>query len=310
MRTSTGGVAPSGEQVVIFHGDQRACVVEVGGALRCYCAAGRELLDGYGPHERCTGTRGQSLIPWPNRLRDGVYEFDGHRHQLALSEPDKHNAIHGLVRWTNWTLSERNNDRVMMAYRLHPQAGWPFALDLRIEYRLGDSGLAVSTTATNTGPTACPYGAGAHPYLRLDTETIDPLILQAPGARHLLCDDQGIPTATEPVHGTPFDFLKPRPLDATVLDTGYGELCRDPDGLARVRLATADGEQHVTLWLDEHYRFLMLFTGDTLPDPARRRRGLGIEPMTCAPNALQSGDGLRTLAAGESLATSWGITLG
>ena len=283
-------------------------MVEVGGGLRSYVAAGRELLDGYAQDEPCTAARGQPLIPWPNRLRDGVYEFDGERYQLALTEPAKHNAIHGLVRWTNWSVADRDENRVVMAHVLHPQAGWPFGLGLRIEYMLSDGGLAVNTTATNVGPGACPYGAGAHPYLTLGTNTVDPLILQAPGQRHMPSDAQGIPTATEAVDGTPFDFLEPRALAATVLDTAYSELRRDQDGLARVRIATADGEQAVTIWLDEQHPFLTLFTGDSLPDPARRRRGLGIEPMNCAPNALQSGDGLRRLASGEAFTNSWGIT--
>ena len=59
--------------------------------------------------------------------------------------------------------------------------------------------------------------------------------------------------------------------------------------------------------MDEAYRYLMLFTGDSLADPARRRRGLGIEPMTCAPNALQTGEGLRTLQPGELFSSRWGI---
>jgi len=32
--------------------------------------------------------------------------------------------------------------------------------------------------------------------------------------------------------------------------------------------------RRVTLGPDEHHSFLMLFTGDSLPDPARRRRAL------------------------------------
>jgi aldose 1-epimerase len=300
-------VNPSGSQFELRCGDQRAVVVEVGGALRSYVAAGHELLDGYRAQERCTAARGQSLIPWPNRLRDGRYSFEGEEHQLPLTEPAKHNAIHGLVRWANWSAASRAEDRVTMAYLLHPQSGWPFALSLEIEYRLADNGLTVQTRATNVGSGACPYGAGAHPYLTLGTDTIDPLHLQAPGQRYMTSDERGIPTGSEPVEGTDFDFLNAREVGGTQLDTGYGDLRRDEDGRARVRLTTPNGPRRVTLWLDEGYPYLMLFTGDSLPDTARRRRGLGIEPMTCAPNALQSREGLEILAPGESVATAWGI---
>ena len=51
--------------------------------------------------------RGQVLIPWPNRLEDGGYEFDGRRYQLPLTEPEQHNAIHGLVRSERWAVGER-----------------------------------------------------------------------------------------------------------------------------------------------------------------------------------------------------------
>ena len=50
----------------------------------------------------CDGAHGAPLIPWPNRLADGRYSFDGADHQLALTEPERHNAIHGLMRWRPW----------------------------------------------------------------------------------------------------------------------------------------------------------------------------------------------------------------
>ena len=161
-------IAPSGEQIEIVAGDQRAVVVAVGGGLRTYAAGGRELVDGYGADEMSSSGRGQVLIPWPNRLQDGSYEFDGRHHQLPLNELGRRNAIHGLVRWATWTASEREAHRVVMGHVLYPQPGYPFSLSLGIEYALLDSGLRVRTTATNVGADACPYGTGAHPYLTLD----------------------------------------------------------------------------------------------------------------------------------------------
>lgn len=199
-------LAPSGEQIEIVHDDQRVIVVEVGGALRAYEVGNWALLDGYRRDERCTAARGQSLIPWPNRLRDGAYQFDDNEYQLALSEPAKAHAIHGLVRFANWTVTERSSDRVTMAHVLHPQPGYPFALRLTIEYTLADLGLTVTTTATNAGTSRCPYGAGAHPYLSIGTNVIDAAVLKIPANRWLPSDERGIPTGVEPVDGTPYDF--------------------------------------------------------------------------------------------------------
>ncbi len=193
--TATGTdafVAPSGEQVEITHGDQRATVVELGGGLRTYTSRGRDLLDGYGIEEMCSGGRGQVLMPWPNRIRDGSYEIDGHRLQLALTEPKAGNAIHGLVRWASWTIKHRTPGSVLMEHRLYPQPGYPFVLELSIEYALRDDGLSVRSTATNIGTTRCPFGSGAHPYLTLGKQ-LDELSIEAPGQTILNADSRGIP---------------------------------------------------------------------------------------------------------------------
>jgi aldose 1-epimerase len=59
--------------------------------------------------------------------------------------------------------------------------------------------------------------------------------------------------------------------------------------------------------MEAAFDYVMVFSADTLP-PARRRRGLAVEPMTCPPNAFQSGEGLRALQPGESFEASWGIS--
>lgn len=302
---------PSGAQVVLSHGEHRAIVVEVGGGLRTYRVGDDDVLDGYAEDQACSAGRGQALLPWPNRVRDGRYAFAEADLQLALTEPPAHNAIHGLTRWAAWAVAERGEDHATLTLRLHPQPGWPFLLDLALEYRLGEDGLSVRTTATNVGAGHCPFGAGAHPYLTVGTPTVDTAILQAPGARHLPTDDQSIPVGEPlPVDGTPLDFRAPRPIGDAELDTAYTDLERDADGLARVRLSDPDGGRCATLWMDEAYGHLMLFTGDTVPEPGRRRRGLGVEPMTCAPDALNNGAGLIVLAPGETTTARWGITPG
>jgi len=301
---------PTGEQYELVYEDQRAVVVEVGGGLRRYAVGDWDVVDGYGADELLVGGRGQALIPWPNRLRDGRYEWEGTSHQLALTEPAAGNAIHGLTRWTPWRAGETGSDRVVMTHRLHPQPGWPFTLDLAVAYTLGPGGLTVRTTAVNAGAQACPFGTGAHPYLTVGTPRVDATILQAPGARRLLADERQIPVGEEAVAGTPYDFRAARPLGDLVLDDAFTGLERDPDGRARVRLRAPAGERTCALWMDEAYDWLMLFSGDTLPDRAARRRSLGVEPMTCAPNALQSGAGLLRLAPGEAFTGAWGVEAG
>jgi aldose 1-epimerase len=297
--------SPSGTQFELKVGDQRAVVVEVGGGLRAYSAGGRELLDGYEADEMCTSGRGQLLLPWPNRIEDGAYEFDGLLHQLALTEPERGNAIHGLVRWSAWSISERDHNRVVLEHLIRPQPGYPFSLAVGIEYALSDEGLTIATTATNVGSDPCPYGCGTHPYLTLGTATVDSVVLTAPGRAVASSDDRGIPSGRVAVEGTEYDFTRPRAIGSTKLDHCFTGLERDA-GVARVELRADDENAGLTLWMDEAYGYLQLFTGDPLPDVDRR--SLAVEPMTCPPNAYRSGEALIRLEPGDSFTSTWGLT--
>lgn len=293
-------ISPSGEQVELSAGDQRVVVVGVGGGLRSYVAGERPVLDGYSVAAMCSSGRGQLLAPWPNRIQDGSYEFAGESHQLALDEPERRNAIHGLVRWSTWSVAEQEAERAVLEHRLHPTPGYPFMLDFRVEYTLAADGLTVRVKATNVGEDACPYGFGAHPYLAGGDGPVDVLELRVPAETALISDERSIPIGRQSVDGTELDLRTPKPIGAVQLDHCFSDLRRDGDGRARVEL----GGQ-ATLWVDESYPYVMVFTGDGLPDVARR--SVAVEPMTCAPNAFRSGDGLIRLEPGESRSGSWGI---
>jgi aldose 1-epimerase len=295
-------VEPSGEQVELAFGEQRAVVVGVGAGLRTYSVGGRPVIDGYDAGELCPSGRGQLLVPWPNRIEDGRYEFDGRSFQLPLDEPERRNAIHGLTRWSHWSVADRAADRVAFEHVLYPCPGYPFSLALRVEYSLSDEGLTVQTEATNIGSDTAPYGAGAHPYLAVDHDVVDDVELRVPAATVLLADERGIPVGSGSVADEGLDFREPRAIGSIKLDHCFTELDREPDGRARVAVGAT------TLWADESYPYLMVFTGDGLPDV--ERRSIAVEPMTCAPNAFRSGEGLVRLEPGESHAAGWGITPG
>jgi len=299
---------PSGAQFEISAGQQRATIVEVGGGVRAYTVGERDVLDPYPLDAMCDGAHGAPLIPWPNRLADGAYTFEGTDHQVALTEPDKNNAIHGFLRWRNWTAREYSADQVVMGTVLNPLKGYPFTLDVAVAYRVGEQGLIVRTTATNGGAGTCPYGAGQHPYLSPGHGVLDDCTLELQAATWIDTDNQRqLPTGTQPTAGTPLDFTAGRSLGNQQLDFPFTDLARDAEGRAWVRLTGPDGRR-VELWVDESYPIIELYTGDTLA-PDRRRRGLGSEPMTCPPNAFASGDGLRRLQPGESVTTTWGVRL-
>jgi aldose 1-epimerase len=300
--------APSGRQIRIHHGDQEAVLVEVGAGLRTYTVDGAAVVDGYAEHEICTGGRGQVLMPWPNRLGDGRFDWAGQQLQTALTEPANHNAIHGLVRWATWTVVDQTTDAVQFAYRLYPQPGWPWILDLSMSYALSAAGLEVRGRAVHVGTGECPFGTGWHPYLAAFGGVVDDLVLTVPARTTYEADERGLPVRRRAVEGSAADFRAARRVGSLQLDTAYTDLDRDAAGRAVIELSTADGSSRATrLWMDAACTHLMVFSGDTLSEPDRRRRGLAVEPMTCAPNMLQSGDGRRLLAEGESFEATWGL---
>ena len=297
-------VPPSGEQIEIVHGGQRAVVVEVGGGLRTYDVDGVAVLDGYAEHEMVTAARGQPLVPWPNRLHGGRYTWDGTEHEVPLDEPSQGNALHGLARYRAWRPVDRTRDAVTMTLRLHPSPPYPFCLDLAVRYALTDEGVVVESSATNVGADAAPYAQGAHPYITVGGR-IDDARLTLPADTRLPTDENQIPTGTEPVDGTPYDFREPRPIGSLEIDHAFCDLRRGPDGRARLRL---DGDgRAVEVWLDESYPWLEVFTGDTVPQVERRRQGLGVEPMTAPPNAFVTGEGVLRLEPGDTVVHQWGM---
>ena len=298
---------PSGRQFEIRHGDQHVVVTEVGATLRHYSLAGNGVIDGFGVDEMASGGRGQVLAPWPNRLGNGRYTFEGQAERVPLNEPERTNAIHGLVRWLRWTPVAQTTDAVRLRCVLEPQPAYQWRLALEIEFRLSDTGLRVETTASNLAGTRAPFGIGFHPYLTVGTATIDEAVLSVPGRRRLLADEDGLPIGESPVAGTADDFIRPRRIGETVLDTAFTDLIGDDRGRAHAVLADPAAGRHVTLWTDAAYRYLMVFTGDTLEPPEHRRRAVAVEPMTCPPDALRSGRDLIALEPGGQWRGAWGL---
>lgn len=298
--------APSGEQADLRRGRWHAVVVEVGGGLRSLTYDGVPVLDGFPEGEMASGGRGQVLAPWPNRLAGGAYGWEGRRIQAPLSEPAAGNAIHGLVRWSNWTLTQGAAARVTAELRLHPQPAYPFTLDLEIDYELSSDGLTVTLTARNAGEGPAPFGAGFHPYLTVGTPYVDDAALTVPADAWLPADDAGIPIGEHrPVAGR-LDLRGGRRIGGAVLDHCFTGLRRGGDGRATVTLRGPGGG--VGVWMDGAYGFVMVFTGDTLAAD-RRRRAVAVEPMTCAANAFNSGAGLGVLHPGGMFTGAWGIRL-
>ena len=300
-------VHPSGEQWTIRSGGHEVTVVEVGGGVRTYTLDGVDVMAGYAADEPASSGRGQLLIPWPNRIRDGRYTFEGKEQQLALTEPAFHNASHGLVRWGPWHVVEQVEDSLTVGTRLHAQPGWDGVLDLAVTYALDDSGLTVTNRATNVGAATVPFGYGAHPYVAIGDTPLADVVLHVPAGEEVLVDDRMLPTGTVPVRPET-DFRTPRALGSTSLDTAFTAVERDPATQRwEVTVSGLRDRADVRVWGDRTFDWLQVFTVKGADD-APGARGIAVEPMSCPADAFNSGQGLVVLTPGESWSGTWGIS--
>jgi aldose 1-epimerase len=298
--------AKSGLQWTIEADGHRAVIVEVGGVLRHYSVGDREILDGFGPEEISPASAGQILAPWPNRIRDGHYTFEGTAYQLSLTEPARNNAIHGLTNWSRWKLVDQAPDAVTLEFDLPPQIGYPWALTLRTRWSVSADGLRSDQEVVNTSDQNAPWGFSVHPYLQLTGVAVDDILLRVPGRVRVLADARLLPIGAVKVTGTEYDYTEPRRVGDAVLDTTWGDLNPDADGGSSVVIAAPTGDASVTVWGDENFKWWQVFTGDTLHGE-RFRRSMAIEPMTCPPDAFRSGRDLIILEPGVTWRASWGV---
>ncbi|HZJ03976.1 MAG TPA: aldose 1-epimerase family protein [Nocardioidaceae bacterium] len=311
-------VAPSGEQFEVSGGGYRAVVTECGAGLRVLEYDGRPLVAGYAEAEFASAGRGQLLLPWPNRIEDGAYTFQGRDLQLPVSEVARNNASHGLARWASWTVEEHTAQSVSLLYRLMAQSGYPWTVDLHVLYDLSADGLTVTVTASNMSDSPAPYAQGAHPYLvaaaarteeRAD-ERVDHWELRMPADTRLLTNERKLPVGRQPVDDTAYDFRIARPIRDLQLDDAFTDLRRADDGRVEVELRNPRTGAAVVLWMDDAHSWMQVYSGDDLgPDLARR--SLAIEPMTAPANAFRTSEGLITLgpagADSDEHSSSWGI---
>lgn len=299
-----------GETIELRSGDFGARVATEGAALQALTWRGADLVWPYTGAP--TAFQGQVLAPWPNRIGDGRYRFAGREYRVGVNDPVTRSAIHGLVHDRRWTPVRVGADEAALHLDLPAGAGYPFPLALDLSYRLDGDGLTVTTVVRSTGGEPAPFGLGFHPYLDLGEPVRDlaargALTVSAPVARRLPVDERLLPVGgTVPVEGTDLDLRPPgRALGDTVLDTAFTIGPRDARGRAWTHV---DGPRHrVSVWCDESFPYLQVFSSDTLTGDDHRAY-LAVEPMTCPADAFNNGEGLIVLEPGATTRHVFGIT--
>lgn len=292
---------PTGTQVHLRRGDVTAQIAQVGASLRSLRIGDVDLISPYpleAPTPSCSGV---VLVPWPNRVRDGLWNDDGAQRQLAITEPKFGNASHGLLRFAAYEIEQTDAAATLRA-AVVPQTGYPYLIDTAVTYTLTASGVEVTHTLTNRSTEAAPVALGTHPFVTIGDVDPHELVLRVAARTAIDTDERMLPTGTRPADPALREGVR---VGDVTLDTGFTDLDRDGDGRVRHSLTAPDGRR-VTLWQDERFDYVQVYTTTNYPG---HELAIAIEPMTAPADALNSGLGIRRLAPGETWTLGWGVEL-
>jgi aldose 1-epimerase len=302
--TPASSASPTGEQFVITRGDARAVITELAAALREFSIGGIDLTEPYPEDATPPFANGIVLMPWPNRIEDALWQLDGTPQQLDITEPERNNALHGLLRYTAYRLIERTGSSVTLGAVVFPQHGYPFHLDTTVRYELVDGGLNVTHTVRNLSAAKAPVAIGTHPFLTIGDVPTEELQLTLYAATRFEVDARLNPIREIDVEGADYDLRPGRPVKDLQLDDAFGGLIT-VDGVSAV-LRAPDGRE-VRLLQDDNHRYVQVFTTRSFPKKGGLGLAVAVEPMTAPPNAFNTGIGLRWVEPGDSWTVGWGI---
>ena len=271
-------------------GKYSATIVSEGAGLASLTYAGHDLVLPHDPAEKPIGYNGKVLIPWPNRITNGQYVWEGETLNLEVNEPETGASLHGLSCWVDWEITEQAASSVTLRTRIAPSSGYPFQLETSVVYSLDENaGLSISVRTTNLGEVPAPYGTSVHPYLTVGAP-LDECVISVPANTVLEVDADLSPTGSVDVSDTPLDLRGAVSMAGRAVDHAFTGL---PSGRWAVRLTTPATGQAVEMMASE--RWVQVYSAEN-----QERRGVAVEPMTCPPNAFNSRTDLIILEPGQT----------
>ncbi|PJM76111.1 aldose 1-epimerase family protein [Bifidobacterium simiarum] len=299
----------SGQQYSIQYGDYKAVVTEVGATLREFTYQGKDVIVSQPADSPVTCSHGQILVPFPNRIEGGVYTFEGKTYTLPIDEHDRNTAIHGYGYRSAWKLEALTETSVTQTWRVPNMLGYPFDLLVTAKHELDADGLHITISAYNNGDINAPWALAIHPWLangfngygdEIDGQNAQ-CKLTIPADTHVTVDKNLIPTGTEPVDGTKFDFRKPMLLDQQPYDDAWTDVHHEADGTVAAKFERPDG-MTITVGGDETVTSFQMCTGTKFP-AFQHASGVAVEPQTAYANAFNTGKDLIVIKPGETSTT-------
>ena len=232
-----------------------------------------------------------ALVPWPNRIKDGVFEFDGKRYKLERN----HNgdAIHGFGFRRPWTVDDVSATACVLSLAF--DAAWPFGGRSLQEFTLNDDSIMqrVELHATDQ---PFPAGIAWHPYFRRDVRPGSEPRVQVLADEMYELDDMISTGRILPVSGEA-DLRNAPELGERLLDHCY----RDVRSPMRIRW----GDIELTMEQSANQTHAVVYTAS---------QAFCVEPQTCAIDAFnleasgtRQDTGMAVVAPGNPLiaTTTW-----
>jgi len=280
--------------------DFYAQISTIGAALKLLQFQGRDLIE---PAPKISRYHGSVLAPWPNRIRDGRYVFRGTTYTTVINEVDRNNALHGLVDKVEFSIQSQGDDNLHLSAIV--ASGNHYPSDLRIDcfYSLDPTGLRWKISAKNIGNSPAPYGVSIHPYLVTGTDLlVDELYLSFESKEFLEVDDQRLlPLELQHVDSHDFNFNNKTRIGTRFIDHAFK--LNPLNDNRRIELTDSKGVG-TFMEYDSAAKWIQIHTADR-EGGADSRKCLAVEPMSCPPDAFNSGLDLIELEPGQTFAMSW-----
>lgn len=290
------------DEITLSLGEVSARVSPEGASLTELTVLGKTVIEHVSAQAASQSFAGATLAPWPNRLKDGEWVYEGKKLRFENLD-DLNNANHGLVFNRTFEVETNTGSTVVFRLNLGEDAGYPFRVQLKVEYALSVSGVTSSIKVENLGSETAPIAFGAHPYIAVDDECEITITAETQAVN----DERMIPIAFEPASKNKNANGSPLRFGGLQIDDCFGGLARDPEGISSCVVRRSSGDQ-ITVWQDEAFKYLMVYAHHSLNELGMSASGLALEPQTSPANALQSGTDLYLLQPGKTKVANWGIT--
>lgn len=281
-----------------------------GAAIKSLSVNGIDMITPTIGHELNPYADGIVMAPWANRIDRGIWELNGEKLQLEITDTEFGNATHGLIKQQLFEIQDQSESEVTLTTKILPSAGYPFEILVKVTYRLTDAGLEIHYESTNLSDALAPFIIGGHPYFQIGDIDTGELEVKTAGTRVVLADERKIPTETISIAGTEFDISNWRKVSDCNYDNGFFDMNFEADGYAHHYLRAPNGMM-LDIWQSKELKYAFIFTPsffrNILDD--NKRYAIAIEPQSGPANAFNTNEDLTWLKPGEIFRASWGVEL-